>query len=311
MPAEAARAHMLDGLVIEGNVEIPGAPVTDLVPDWQIQWVAEEAPSSQVPTNWQGDVAEDGAVWGRFGTRGDEVHVHLAGVGHVLARRGSRVARMYPAPGSDALGCLRRLLPYLASLGGRVVLHAACAQFERGAILLIGASGAGKSTLALALDSVGVPVLSDDHVALDPAPPESSSRFVAHASFPFVEVGQASRECFVPGAAAGSWKSRVSLRTPRPDTAVPVAQMLFLERAASISLVPMRVAESAARLMKDTLFAADLLDAEGHGTRLDGAIDLARAIPAARVTIPEGLDALSESLDELRSLFSRGLGASP
>lgn len=57
---------------------------------------------------------------------------------------------------------LRRILPRLTSLHGRMPVHAAGLTNDAGAILIFGHSGAGKSTLTAAMAGVGWEIMSDD-----------------------------------------------------------------------------------------------------------------------------------------------------
>lgn len=70
-------------------------------------------------------------------------------------------------PGSASF-LVRRVLPRLAQLHGRLVLHAAAISLLEGVILLVGVSGTGKSTLSAALNlQFGWSTLSDDIAVLD------------------------------------------------------------------------------------------------------------------------------------------------
>ncbi len=57
---------------------------------------------------------------------------------------------------------LRRLLPFLAALQGRVTLHASAVASPRGVHAFVGESGAGKSTLARCLADLGWSITADD-----------------------------------------------------------------------------------------------------------------------------------------------------
>ena len=102
----------------------------------------------------------------------------------------------------------------------------------------------------------------------------------AHPSFAFIDVGTASRERFRPEHAAGDPKRSVPLCTPQPEGPVPVAGLAFLARGDEVAATPVARATTVSRLLKEALFAADLLDADGHAVRLDGALALAAAVPA-------------------------------
>lgn len=118
----------------------------------------------------------------------------------------SRVIRCYPGPrgwGDEVADVLvRRILPRVAQLYGRHVLHGSAVATPAGAILLVGRSCSGKSTLAVALAAgcEGV-LLGDDAAILH----EDGGRFFVCAS--------ASSPCLWPDSAAvlAPWVGR-----PRP-----------------------------------------------------------------------------------------------
>jgi hypothetical protein len=87
---------------------------------------------------------------------------------------GGRVRCHCDNPGADGLSefLIRRVLPRLALLHGRLTLHAAAVHGADGCLLLSGATGAGKSTLSTALAMTGGwRLLSDDVSILAPDGP--------------------------------------------------------------------------------------------------------------------------------------------
>lgn len=90
----------------------------------------------------------------------------------VLVSADGRVIRCFPR-GAPSTGLaeflIRRVLPRVAQLHGRLTLHAGLVLGPHGALLLTGPSGAGKSTLTTALGlMVGWRQLSDDISILSP-----------------------------------------------------------------------------------------------------------------------------------------------
>lgn len=94
----------------------------------------------------------------------------IPGVARYLVESGQTIT-MDLAPGIDASIVERYLLmtPLAALLyqRGKIVLHAAVAANESGAVLLAGDSGCGKSTLLAALLKRGWKMLTDDLAAID------------------------------------------------------------------------------------------------------------------------------------------------
>jgi hypothetical protein len=282
-------------MCLETAIPLPGLPASTATPDWRLDLDTTSRDDRVV--EWTGSVSHQGRTWGRFGRRGDaESWIALEGVGRLCVERGPRRAWLRPEVGRTAdAGAVRRLLPYLGALAGRTVLHAASVAFRRGAVLLVGASGVGKSTLASALDADGHPLLGDDHVAIEL---RGDGAVVAHPSFPHVEVAEETRVAFRSDAAAASGKIPLPLRTP-PSGPREVMEVCFLARGDGPVRSALEPAEVARRLLLDVLFTADPADAREGEARLDEAIAISERVPAATLTLPQGLDRLRRLLPEV------------
>jgi hypothetical protein len=295
--------YLVDGLSIEVEAALPGLRERRSGPtDWRIRFDRAAVPTDDAGVAWTGAIeSEEAGTWARYGRRGSCVLLRLAGTCELVADRAEGTATIrHPAGASRDARVLRRCLPYLAALRGSLVLHAACAAFPAGAVLLCAEAGTGKSTLATALDARGVPVLADDHVAIrigEGSPP------VAHPSVPWVEVSTPSLLAFRPGEAAGDGGA-TPYRTPRPDGPVPVREVAFVSRAAALSRVPLPAARALPRLVKDVLFVGDPDDAAEHAGRLDAAARLLGAVAVTSVTVPDGLDALRAALGDVERLWT-------
>jgi hypothetical protein len=92
-------------------------------------------------------------------------------MGIVVAERGRRLICHCSDPADIALLVeilVRRILPRVCYLHGRLPIHAAMLGNETGATMLLGASGAGKSTMTAALARyLGWRIFSDDMTILD------------------------------------------------------------------------------------------------------------------------------------------------
>jgi hypothetical protein len=306
--AAVAHRYAIDGLRVETPVAVAGL---DEVPeaDWASDWVVEVSPGRIEPdegdVTWTGQVEGPGGRWARFGRTARGVRVHLEGLCALAADRDARRAVIHAErEAATETYLLRRCLPYLVALGGRVAIHASCAAFARGAVAFCGPAGAGKSTLAMALDAAGVPVLADDHVAID-VPPAGTP--VAFPSFPSVEVDRTSRLAFRPDAPDADGKARVALTTARPRDAVPLAALAFLERGRSFRSSRLAAKAVVPRLLRDAALVADPGDPSESAARFDAVVRLAEAVPSFAVVVPDGLDRLRESVPRLFERF----GGSP
>ncbi len=239
-----------------------------------------------------------------MGRRGAERIVLIEGVAALRARpRDGTAVLRHDGGGRRDVAVLRRLAPYLASLRGRLVLHAAAAVFPAGAVLLCGEARAGKSTLALALDRSGIPVLGDDHVAVEVAARRGPR---AYASFPFADADGPARR--VVGRLAGSrrpGKESVSLETARPRGPVPIVAVAFVRRGRRVARTPLRPAAALAQLLREAVFFPDPADRRGPPRFLDACLRLLEAAPPVRLTVPSGLVRLSRTVEEVTDLWRR------
>jgi hypothetical protein len=195
-------------------------------------------------------------------------------------------------PASEDPLVLRRALPYLSALEGRLVLHAACVAFPAGAVVFCADARTGKSTLALALDAAGLPVLGDDHVVVER---DAGGRFVAHASIPWVEVAAPSVRALRPDVAPARREGPVPLRSRRPDRA-PLAALAFLHRGATWGRRSVAGPRRLPGLLKRYAFVGDPADSRETTSRFDAAAALVESVPCVSVTVPEGLRSLHDSL---------------
>jgi hypothetical protein len=89
----------------------------------------------------------------------------------VAGQAGCRISADYlDAPDALYAEILEPLVLYLVCRSDRVPVHASAVRFGELAVLLAGASGSGKSCLALAADSAGLAVMSDDTTYLQSRP---------------------------------------------------------------------------------------------------------------------------------------------
>jgi hypothetical protein len=290
------RGVRVDGLTIATGVRLPGVPsVRGGRADWTLA-IDRGAPED----GWPGEFAVTGGVRGRGGTwaqfaRHDARRAVLVRPWFRLTadpEPGTARLRHARPRGEDRL-VVRRALPYLSALRGRLVLHAACAVLPAGAVVFCADARTGKSTLALALDATGCPVLGDDHVALDA---RDGTSILAHPSVPWVEVAARSVRFLRPDVARPEREGPVPLRTARPVGGVPLAGLVLLRRGRALSRRPLAGARLLPRLIRRFAFVGDPADAAETAARFDVALRLVTGVPCHSVTLPEGLRRLHESL---------------
>jgi hypothetical protein len=294
--------HRVDGLVIEADVPLPGLPAAAGGPfDWSVEVRRGPLPADDGGVEWTGRIDSEEGTWARYGRCEGRSVVRLEGLCELSADPARRAATVRHAgePARDAL-VLRRCLPYLVARTGRLAFHAACVAFPGGAVVLCAHAGTGKSTLATAFDARGVPVLADDHVAVDAEPGKAP---VAHASVPWIEVSGETRTAFRPEVPADGPRT-LPYRTPRPAAAVRVAEVAFLRRGPALAVTPLPAAEAFPRLLRDVLFVGDPRDASEHEARFDAMKRLLEAVPACEIAVPDGLPALGQALAPLAARWA-------
>ena len=283
---------LVDGMRIEAPIRVPGlaAPRTGC-PDWSLTLERGAEGDGLDGVEWTGDVRAEGEPWARFGRLwGDHVVLLEETASLVASTRDRRAVIRHDGGARRDVTVLRRLSPYLASLSGRLTLHAAAVVLPAGAVLICGAAGAGKSTLARAFDGLGFPVLGDDHVVVR-APRGKPP--VACASFPFVDV-----------AVSGKPKASVPLRAkPRPASA-PIAAVAFLSRGRRLARTPLRTADAVAVFLRETIFVADPADGAALAARLDDALGLLAAAPPVSLVVPDRLDLLAAAVPDIADALS-------
>lgn len=219
-------------------------------------------------------------------------------------------------PGADGLALveLRLLGPGLAcwlERSGLLALHAAAVTVEGRAVALLSANHGGKSCLAATLVASGLPLLTDDVLALETAP---SGGFLARPSYPQMRLWPPDAVRF-----AGSRLSVPSLPRAHPDfdkVRVPVGAgglgTFDLEpRPTAVVYLPERRAVAAPAVeplppraalvaVLRRSFLPRLVEALGWGPRrLDLLARLVREVPVRRLVLPDGFEHLPRIRDAL------------
>ena len=157
----------------------------------------------------------------------------------------------------------------LAREGGFEV-HACAARFDDGVAFFCGISGAGKTTLAQVLHRAGVPVLSDDRVAVRPR----RGRLFAYGT---------------------PWHGSGRFASPEGG---PLRAVFLLKQSARSEAVPV-VEGAAARLFARTF--PPLWDAEGTASVLAACGRVALTVPVFELRFRKDRSALAAVLEALRA----------
>lgn len=301
--ARGSSPLLVDGLALATTIDVPRARRAPAVRNrnrWRVEARRKLNSASAGPTEWIDNIERRGSVCGSYGRIRGGAHVRLDGVGDLRVWPEERRATIdLTHSEADELSALSRLLPYLAAMQGRFVLRASCVSFPAGAVAFCAGSGSGKSTLALALDAIGRPFLSDDHVVLD----VMEGKFVAHPSLAFLEVGKDESTEFRPDAFVFDGKERIRPCTPTPEAPTPVARLAFLERGTELDVRRLSREEGMAQLRASLISLADLLPAKRLQREYERKLELAASVPMVVLTMPDDLRTLSEELERLQALL--------
>jgi hypothetical protein len=203
---------------------------------------------------------------------------------------------------------VRRVLPRVAHLHGRVALHAAALAAGRGAVLLYGPSGAGKSTLAAALvRGLGWELLSDDVALLG----EHNGQLVVHAAGGGISLWPDSKQALA-GSAEGwdeipAYRTKCrglqSLASPEPQPVRVCYRLGNLPASGSslshsVTVTDLQPAERV-RSLAGQVVRFDPTDRAAEARRLPLLGRLASSLPVRSLCYPRRYDALPQVVDFL------------
>ncbi|MFL6757702.1 MAG: hypothetical protein ACJ8EG_09040 [Sphingomicrobium sp.] len=175
----------------------------------------------------------------------------------------------------------------IASMNGLLPIHASAVAFENKVFAFTGPAGSGKSTLVSGLGMHGLPMFCDDTLVLDLTDPDRIMCLPGHKRLKLrpdaLDLTGAEREEKVSQTydkyyaipAAGTW-----------GTALPLAELIFLEEGPAPALTQISGSERFVRMQDDHqtswLFAAarqfDRRDQFSHRARLARQIEMARFV---------------------------------
>lgn len=188
-------------------------------------------------------------------------------------------------------GWLRCLAAKILSLQNVPVLHASACGFGDGVVAICGQSGAGKTTTARALAGAGRPLHAEDMVVLELGEKvqvhvEGERALRAWAARTRAELAAA------PSAIVDCRELPALVRTPALR---PLERVLFLDRTRrrgrEIVAEPIRRIECLAELLQSSFLGSS--EPEAWRAFIAANAVVARAVSGARVSVPDGLDALA------------------
>ncbi len=202
------------------------------------------------------------------------------------------------APGDSAEETEHRLacaaVCTMLALDGDLVLHACAVQASAGALVFCGPSGRGKSTLAHALGRRGCPVVSEDGAAIE----LSGTAPLAFPGPRGVRVRNRSDD----GGVTLSLLADPGPGEPAPCEVAAIAQLD--ERGPRLAVEPLSAAHALALLTPNLVHTGSR---PSLAQAFAGLGLLLRAVPAFRVSLPEGLATLDAASPELLDRVQAGL----
>ena len=243
---------------------------------------------------------ENGAPWVRAQRAPRGYRIRYEGRADFVVDVGSRSIACDPVDCPPAMlrhFLLDQVVPLMLSVDD-VVLHASSVVLNGGFTAFVGPGGAGKSTMALALGRAGFAIGSDDGLLIeadaDPGSPRVPRRAIP--SYPSLRVWQdsaalaatAASNADEPPSAKRQFRQGFSFFTEP----LPLVRLYVLdpEPSASTRFESLSTREIAMTLVEQSYRLA--LDDRGALARqFDALSDIARRVPAWRVSSPRRLDA--------------------
>ncbi len=182
------------------------------------------------------------------------------------------------------------MLPLLAVLRGREVLHASAVALDDKVIALVGGSGAGKTSLALQMVARGAELFADDVLALE----LRDGEVVAHPGAGVVNLSPGERGrlngMIDESQVAGQDEQGMRVVVERETRTLGLAAVYFIERPDVAESVNFERLDSSDRVLGAT-FNLSILDAERLRTHLEVCAEVARRCGLYRVGVPGSVQA--------------------
>ncbi len=304
------------GLVLDSDVEIPGAAQIDALADATLRLHPHGADLTDGRPLTLVSLADEPGPPCSVYRDGAGVTLRYDGVGDIRIAGSGRAIDFAPETGyspPDALDLLLSLpMAYLLFLRGALPLHACAIAWGGRAVAVMAPSLTGKSTLAAACLRDGAMLISDDLLPLrppdevDPAAP--TGPYLADSAPMMMRLAQRSVEAVaVEGArlvrpTPPGWKHLYEVPQV-PPARVEMAAIVLLERIEHLQPGPFSLtpAEAVARL-SGQIFGLGMLDQAEQRDCLQRLANLVDTTPLLGLRIANNLDALPAAVREVRSL---------
>jgi hypothetical protein len=322
------RCYSLHGLAVSSNQAIPGLPRLEPRRDADLRITFGRLPfavasGSQVwfETPYQTSTGEPVLTASRLQAGRYYRITYVDGIDFVINQRATRVWVTWPAALSvnDVPSyLLGPIVGVVLRLRGVTCLHASCIEIDGQAIGFVGPAGVGKSTIAAAFGVRGVPVLSDDTIALRRVengwvalPGNARVRLWPESAWAVREQAGA-LALLAPGESGSTTRYHLDLMAPgcrfRREP-IAVGAIYLLDEALLGSDLPraqtMTPADALMALVANT-YATRVLDRSTRAAEFDTLGDLVANVPVRRLTRPSELARLPEFcefiLDDLHSI---------
>ncbi|HWU72175.1 MAG TPA: hypothetical protein VN137_01730 [Sphingomonas sp.] len=205
---------------------------------------------------------------------------------------------------------LRRVLPRLTALHGRLPVHAAALDNGEGAVLIFGHSGVGKSTLTAAMAASGWDIMSDDMSILS-LPGSQDARPQVWQTSPGVSLWEASRHALelpfdqcraIEGYDGKYWFAPPCTARANPST---VGAIVFLSGAVANDIFWQRVTGPQALVMAGMqMVQFDPTNRTEGQTALVSFTRLVGQIPCYTLTYPRRYGVLPRVIETITALQS-------
>lgn len=159
-----------------------------------------------------------------------------------------------------------QIAPLALTLQGYLVLHSsAIALTPNSCIGFVGPSGRGKSTLAASFAARGMPFLSDDGLALEPA----GGGYIAHAQHDFVRLREDSKHFLVrstdglvdTGPSGPKWRASAGVPMLHHKGSLPLSCVYFLGDGSAEDVQIDRISQrNAVQILLGSTFVLDTTD---------------------------------------------------
>ena len=196
----------------------------------------------------------------------------------------------------------------IASINGLVPIHASAVSIEGRVFAFTGPGGAGKSTLVAALARLGLPMFCDDTLVLDLSEPERILCLPGHKRLKLrpdaLDLTGAKREEKVSATVDKYYASPVGGSV---GTALPLAELIFLEEGAEPAIEPIAGAQRFARIQDDHYTAGLFAAARRPDRRQQFAhlARLARQIRMGRFIRPRATDRFADGVSRIAAYITQ------